>query len=77
MRWDNPQPLLIDGWIIMDGSGGGYIALRIAPQTNRDNIVCAADAPTLRQRVASADGITPLQLVTRQRRGRGHLREVS
>ncbi len=77
MRWDNPQPFVIEGWIVMDGAGGGYIAMRIAAQADRVNVVCAKDAQALRRRIACVEGITPLQLVTRQPRGRAHPRAVS
>ncbi|WP_327089555.1 hypothetical protein OIE66_02725 [Nonomuraea sp. NBC_01738] len=57
MRWDSPQPFTVDGWIVMDGAGGGFIALRIAEQADKVNLVCSIDAPGLRRGIAQADGI--------------------
>ncbi|MFB9529046.1 hypothetical protein [Nonomuraea roseola] len=62
---------------MMDGAGGGYIAMRINPQTNKDNLVCGLDAPALRRRIARIEGLTPVQLATRQARKRAHLKAVS
>ncbi|GAA0914915.1 hypothetical protein [Nonomuraea longicatena] len=64
MRWDSPQPFLIKGWIVMDGAGGGFIALRVATQADTANVVCAADADALRRGVARVNGITTLRPVT-------------
>lgn len=80
MRWDLAQPFTIAGWIVIDGAGGGFIAIREIPQPDRDNLVCGATKAKVRAAVADADGIRPIELATRQRRRRrpdNHLRSVS
>jgi hypothetical protein len=76
MRWAHPQPFRIQGWIVMDGAGGGFMAIRISDHPGRANVVCADDADALRRGVARAEGITTPQLADRQPSRRAHLRGV-
>lgn len=41
MIWDCPQPFPIEGWFIMDGAGGGFIAPRQDDSADKVNIVRA------------------------------------
>ncbi|MFI6319720.1 hypothetical protein ACIBG8_19455 [Nonomuraea sp. NPDC050556] len=70
MTWDAPQPFEIQGWIVIDGAGGGFIALRLVAQADKVNVVCGKEAPDVRKRIAQADGVTPIEQATRQRRNR-------
>jgi hypothetical protein len=80
MRWDIPQPFTIEGWIVMDGAGGGFIAFRRDTAGDKVNLACATSPAELRARVARGDGARPIEFATRQPRRRplgGHLRSVS
>ncbi|MGW5686483.1 hypothetical protein [Nonomuraea sp. NPDC003754] len=79
MRWDIPEPFTIEGWIVMDGAGGGFIAFRRDTAGDKVNLVCATSPAEVRAGVARADGVRPIELATRARRRRpgGHLRSVS
>jgi hypothetical protein len=76
MRWAHPQPFRIKGWIVTDGAGGGFTAIRISHRADKVNVVCADDADALRRGVARAEGITTPQLADRQPSRHAHLRGV-